>query len=206
MNKCHGSISSIPCNGAGDCRCGKCFCDQNFEGTHCECNRNECGVNGDCKNGKCIRDIMSNGVCHMSCDCDEGFTIDRDNGQCTCSTKNNECGSDGKCGGKKQGLCDCNDCKCNTIVVDTNDNDVVEKEIGDFSKMDKCNSIDPICAEITSLELGVDLKCLLEYCKSNPSEACFKNAENEEICNINNGKYYSKTILDDSYSLGNNLA
>ena len=34
---------SLPCNGAGSCRCGKCFCNENRIGEQCQCNSLFCG-------------------------------------------------------------------------------------------------------------------------------------------------------------------
>ena len=34
---------SLPCNGAGSCRCGKCFCNENRFGEQCQCNSLFCG-------------------------------------------------------------------------------------------------------------------------------------------------------------------
>ena len=34
---------SLPCNGAGSCRCGKCFCNENRIGDQCQCNALFCG-------------------------------------------------------------------------------------------------------------------------------------------------------------------
>ena len=88
---------SLPCNGAGSCRCGKCFCNENRIGDQCQCNALFCGklqsfylepfyslcslsdhksslgMNGKCGNGKCIHEIdPDTGSCKMSCDCEPG--------------------------------------------------------------------------------------------------------------------------------------
>lgn len=43
MGENNDKFYSLPCNGAGSCRCGKCFCNENRIGEQCQCNSLFCG-------------------------------------------------------------------------------------------------------------------------------------------------------------------
>ncbi|KAG5683512.1 hypothetical protein PVAND_012786 [Polypedilum vanderplanki] len=99
-----------PCSDRGECLCGECFCNANYEGKYCECET--CPVsddNGEECNGHAL--FCDCGVCQ----CQPEFT----GPTCECSTLQTNCISpDSKMsndGGKicsGHGTCKCNQCEC----------------------------------------------------------------------------------------------
>jgi hypothetical protein len=195
---------SLPCNGAGSCRCGKCFCNENRIGEQCQCNSLFCGMNGKCGNGKCVHEIdPDTGSCKMSCDCEPGFTIDRTTKMCSCSTETENCKSENgkQCGGKKQGHCNCNKCECNELYTIF---DETETNIGAFDDQNMCSSIIPSCPDLTGDKSPIleELKNRLSACRMDPTddETCFVNADTE--FNFE-GEVISKSyIMKDEKNLG----
>lgn len=97
-----------PCSDRGECLCGQCFCNLNYDGKYCECE--SCPIyNGRECNGHAL--FCDCGICH----CQPEFT----GPTCECSTLKTNCISpdsnmsndtNNECSG--HGTCKCNQCEC----------------------------------------------------------------------------------------------
>ncbi|XP_033762160.1 integrin beta-6-like [Pecten maximus] len=98
------TLDTSICSGRGECRCGRCECDQPefISGEFCQCNAKKCGVLNDPCSG--------NGLCECDvCHCNEGFT----GRHCDCPLSTATCENNGTiC--SDNGDCQCGKCVCNS--------------------------------------------------------------------------------------------